>query len=425
MLNSKISQLESIGERARSASRELAKTSGHVREKALIGIAESLEKNIDEITVANQKDIKNGRDAGLSNSVLGRLTLSPEKIKAIAKDVLTIAQIPDPLSGTFDETIVPNGLQVAKRRVPLGVIGVIYESRPNVTVDIVSLCIKSGNAVILRGGKEAFNSNMALATLIKDSISQSGIPSDAVQFIESTDRDLVTKLLSMKNYIDLMIPRGGEALVRRVASEAAMPAVTGGVGVCHIYVDEFADLDMAVAIGNNSKLSRVYACNALDTVLVHSSVASEYLPTQFDQWASSGVECRCDERAMKILADANRKGSVRATENDWGMEFLSLTVAIKVVDSIDEAINHIEVYGSGHTDAIVTNDELMSSKFLDEVDTGVVVVNASTTFNDGGQLGLGAEVAISTNKLHARGPMGVKELTSYKWTVLGTGQVRD
>ncbi len=424
-MNSKMPSLECIGERARDASRELAKTSGAVREKALIGIADSLEKNIVKITVANQKDIKNGRGAGLTDSVLGRLTLTPEKIRAIAKDVQTIAQIRDPLSGTFDETIVPNGLQVAKRRVPLGVIGVIYESRPNVTVDIVSICIKSGNAVILRGGKEAFNSNMALATLIKDSISQSGIPPDAVQFIESTDRDLVTKLLTMKNYIDLMIPRGGEALVRRVASEASMPAVTGGVGVCHIYVDESADLDMAVEIGNNSKLSRVYACNALDTVLVHSSVASEYLPAQFDQWASSGVECRCDERAMKILTNANKKGPVRATENDWGMEFLSFTVAIKVVDSIDEAINHIEIYGSGHTDAIVTKDELMSSKFLDEVDTGVVIVNASTTFNDGGQLGLGAEVAISTNKLHARGPMGVKELTSYKWTVLGTGQVRD
>lgn len=425
MVNSKMPPLESIGQRARSASRKLAKTSSAVREKALVGISDSLEKNIGKITAANQKDIKNGRDTGLNDSVLGRLTLSPEKIKAIAKDVQTISKIPDPLLGTFDETIVPNGLQVAKRRVPLGVIGVIYESRPNVTVDIVSLCIKSGNAVILRGGKEAFNSNMALATLIKDSISESGIPSDAVQFIESTDRDLVTKLLSMKKYIDLMIPRGGEALVRRVASEASMPAVTGGVGVCHIYVDASADLDMAVEIGNNSKLSRVYACNALDTVLVHSSVASEYLPAQFDQWASSGVECRCDERAMKILANANRNGSVPAMENDWGMEFLSLTVAIKVVDSIDEAIKHIEVFGSGHTDAIVTNDESMSSKFLDEVDTGVVVVNASTTFNDGGQLGLGAEVAISTNKLHARGPMGVKELTSYKWTVLGTGQVRD
>ena len=306
-----------------------------------------------------------------------------------------------------------------------GVIGTIYESRPNVTIDIAVLCFKAGNAVILRGGKEAFNSNLALASLVRDCIESTGAPRDAVQFVESTDRALVGEMLAMKEHIDLMIPRGGEELVRRVAAEAAMPAITGGIGVCHTYVEGSAKIDMAVEIAYNAKVSRPSVCNALDTLLVDASVAPEFLPRIASEWSKAGVEMHCDRRALSILGRADGLKAVPATDDDWGKEFLSLTAAVKVVDSMDEALEHIEVYTSGHTEVIVTEDYTAAMRFLDEVDAGVVMVNASSRFNDGAQFGLGAEVGISTNKLHARGPMGLIELTSYKWTVLGSGQVRE
>ena len=316
-------------------------------------------------------------------------------------------------------------MTVGKRRVPLGVIGAIYESRPNVTIDISSLCLKSGNAIILRGGSDAINSNTALASLVKDSIADAGIPDDAVQVIETTDRAVVGQMLTAKGIIDLLIPRGSQALINRVAAEATIPAITGGVGVCHTYVDSQADINMALEIVNNAKVSRPSVCNALDTVIVHSETAQAFLPALAKRWEDVGVEMRCDTRALSLLgADAGKK-AVHVAEEDWRTEHLSLTAGVRVVDSLDEALEHIEMYGSGHSEAIVTEDYAAARRFLDEVDAGAVFVNASTRFNDGGQFGLGAEVAISTDKMHARGPMGLKELTSYKWTVLGNGHIRE
>ena len=320
---------------------------------------------------------------------------------------------------------VPNGMTVGKRRVPLGVIGAVYESRPNVTIDISSLCLKSGNAIILRGGSDAINSNTALASLVKDSIADAGVPEDAVQVMETTDRAVVGRMLTAKGIIDLLIPRGSQALINRVASEATIPAITGGVGVCHTYVDRQADLNMALDVVDNAKVSRPSVCNALDTVIVHSEQAQSFLPALAKRWNDVGVEMRCDTRALSLLGAANGARVVPVSEEDWTTEHLSLTAGVRVVDSLDEALEHIEMYGSGHSEAIVTEDHRTAMRFLDEVDAGAVFVNASTRFNDGGQFGLGAEVAISTDKMHARGPMGLKELTSYKWTVLGDGHIRE
>ena len=417
--------LETIGRQAREAARDLAKISSSAKDRALNNIADALIDRHDEIVAANEKDIEGGKANGVSEAVLGRLRLTSERLEGIASDVRNVVGLPDPTTESFDVRRLPNGLKVSRKRVPLGVIGTIYESRPNITIDISAVCLKSGNAVILRGGKESVNSNSALSDLVRDCIEAAGVPRDAVQFIESTDRSLVGQMLEMKDYIDLMIPRGGADLVRRVADEATMPAITGGIGVCHIYVDKDADVDMATSITHTAKVSQPYVCNALDTVLVHSSVAPGYLPLAASRWTEAGVEVRGDRRALSILGGLNGKNAVAATEQDWGTEFLALRVAVKIVDSIDEALEHIERYGSGHTDAIVTEDYGAAMRFVDEVDTSVVLVNASTRYNDGAQLGLGAEVAISTNKLHARGPMGLRELTSYKWTVLGTGQVRE
>ncbi len=423
-MNSVMDDLREKGAKARKAARMLAKLSGDVKDQALLRIADELTSRQEEILAANEKDREAGQRDGLSDAVLGRMVLNAERLEAMAQDVRNVAALPDPEGETFDTRTLPNGLRIGKRRVPLGVIGVIYESRPNVTVDISTLCLKSGNAVILRGGKEAIGSNTALARLIRDSIAGAGVPLDAVQFIESTDRALVGHMLGMNEYIDLIVPRGGADLVRRVASEAAMPAITGGIGVCHIYVDRTANVEMAVNIAHNAKVSSPYVCNALDTVLVHSEIAPAYLPRIAAEWAKAGVQMHCDMRALSILGRFDGLDLVPATSEDWGREYLSLTAAVKVVGSIDEALEHIEAHGSGHSDAIVTESYSAAGRFLDEVDSSVVLVNASTRFNDGGQLGLGAEVAISTNKMHARGPVGLRELTSYKWIVTGTGQVR-
>lgn len=417
--------LQHMGRRARAASRALAKTSASVKNGALQGVANALVERMDEILAANSQDIDAGRRDGLSEQLLGRLVLDGNKLEGMAGDVRKVAELADPTEESFDETTLANGLEVAKRRVPLGVIGVIYESRPNVTIDISSLCLKSGNAVILRGGKEAIRSNRVLAQITRDAIAEVGIADDAVQFVESTDRALVGEMLGMTEFIDLIVPRGSAELVRRVGREAQMPAITGGIGVCHTFVDKTADVDMAADIAFNAKTSSPYVCNALDTLIVHSGIASEFLPKVAGRLGDSGVELRCDRRARSVIGNSNGVTVVSATDDDWGTEFLALTAAIKVVDSLDEALDHIELYGSGHTDVIVTEDDSSSQRFLNEVDSGVVLVNASSRFNDGGQLGLGAEVAISTNKMHARGPIGLKELTSYKWTVVGSGQVRN
>jgi len=356
--------------------------------------------------------------------------LSPSRLEAMSQDVKTVAALPDPVGEVFEVRTLANGLQIGKKRVPLGVIGAIYESRPNVTVDMSSLCLKSGNAVILRGGKEAINSNTALARAVQQSCLEAGMPDGAIQFIESTERALVNHMLKMKGIIDLIIPRGGAGLIKLVSENATMPVVTGGVGVCHTYVDKSADLNKATAIAYNAKVQRPTVCNALDCVLVHNQIAKDYLPSIAKEWAKAGVEMHCDERAMAILKANDvilnevKNLLVPATDEDWGKEFLSLTAAIKVVDSLDEALEHIAKYGSGHSEAIITEDYSAAMRFLNEVDAACVYANASTRFTDGSQFGLGAEIGISTQKFHARGPMALKELTSYKWIIFGSGQVR-
>ena len=417
--------LQSMGKRARQASRQLAQLPSSVKNRALETIAANLHNRQDELLRANEEDITTGQNTGLLDNVLGRLLLDSTKLESIANDIRRIVALPDPTGEEYDIRTLPNGLEISRRRTPLGVIGVIYESRPNVTIDISALCIKSGNAAILRGGKEAINSNKALALVVRDSIFSAGIPRDAVQFIESPDRTLVSKMLKLSDYIDLMIPRGGAELVRRVAEEAKMPAVTGGIGVCHTYVDRTANEGMAVEIAYNAKTSSPYVCNALDTLLIHTDVASTLLPKIATRLGDSNVTLNCDSRALNILSDSSSSLIKAATDVDWGHEYLSLTAAIKIVDSLDDALDHIDTYGSGHTDVIVTEDRTSAAKFLDTVDSSVVMVNASSRFNDGAQFGLGAEVAISTNKTHARGPMGLQELTSYKWIVVGKGQVRN
>ncbi|NWF77943.1 MAG: glutamate-5-semialdehyde dehydrogenase, partial [Chloroflexi bacterium] len=418
------------GKAAKAASRKLAFLSTGVKNKALLNIADALLDKLNEILIANKIDYEQAKASGMSEAMLDRLMLSPSRLEGIAQDVKTVAALPDPVGEVFETRTLPNGLEISKKRVPLGVIGAIYESRPNVTIDISSLCLKSGNAVILRGGKEAINSNKALAKVAQDACNQAGVPEGAIQFIESTERALVNYMLKMKGIIDLMIPRGGAELIKLVSENATMPVVTGGIGVCHTYVDKSADMNKAVAIAYNAKVQRPTVCNALDCLLVHNQIAPAYLPAIAKEWAKAGVEMHCDQRALAILKGNNvilnevKNLLVPATDEDWGKEYLSLKAAIKVVNSLDEALEHIEKYGSGHSEAIVTEDHSAATRFLNEVDAACVYANASTRFTDGGQFGLGAEIGISTQKFHARGPMALKELTSYKWIIWGSGQVR-
>ena len=423
-MKSGVKELEEKGRAARAASRRMAYLPSEVKNKALHNIANDLLASQEEILAANQLDYHQAHNSGMNAAMLDRLMLSPERLAAIAKDVLAVAELPDPVGEVFDMRTLPNGLQLSRKRVPLGVIGAIYESRPNVTVDISALCLKSGNAVILRGGREAVHSNSALAKVVQEAATRAGVPEGAVQFIENTDRALVDEMLKLRQYIDLIIPRGGADLIQHIRDNAAMPAITGGVGVCHTYVDRSADVDNAVAIAFNAKVQRPTVCNALDTLLVHADIAQKYLPLAAAELAKAGVEMHCDERAMAILKGKPSLKLKPATDEDWGKEFLSLVIAVKVVDSLDEALEHIERCGSGHSEAIITGEDDAAVRFLDEVDAACVYVNASTRFTDGSQFGLGAEVGISTQKFHARGPLGVRELTSYKWIILGSGQVR-
>jgi glutamate-5-semialdehyde dehydrogenase len=361
----------------------------------------------------------------MDTAMLDRLMLDESRLEGTAGDVRAVAALPDPIGETYDMRTLSNGLIISRRRVPLGVIGSMYESRPNVTVDISILCLKSGNAVILRGGKEALNSNSALVTVIQDAVTRAGVPEGAVQFIDNTDRELVNHLLKMNDIIDMFIPRGGEGLIRHVIDTATMPVVSGGIGVCHTYIDNNADIEKAAPIVFNAKVQRPTVCNALDTVLVHADIAERSLPPVAAELRKAGVEMRCDRRALAILKSNKSLKLTAATEEDWGKEFLALIAAVKVVDSLDEALEHIRTYGSGHSEAIITEDYSAAMRFLDEVDAACVYINASTRFTDGGQFGLGAEVGISTGKMHARGPLGLKELTTYKWIIYGSGQVRD
>jgi len=417
-------ELEEKGKAAKTASRRMAYISTEIKNQALHNISADILAKKDEILTANKIDYKNGEDSGMNSALLDRLMLDAKRLEAIAGDVLAIAALPDPVGEIFDMRTIPNGLQIGRKRVPLGVIGAIYESRPNVTVDISALCLKSGNAVILRGGREAVNSNTALSKVIQEAVGRAGIPDGAVQFIENTDRELIGEFLKMGNILDLIIPRGGAGLIKFVRDNATMPVIAGGIGVCHTYVDESADVADAVAIVYNAKVQRPTVCNALDTVLVHADVARNFLPLMAAELAKAGVEMHCDKRAMAILKNNTALKLIPAVAEDWGKEFLSLTAAIKVVDSLDEALEHIADYGSGHSEAIITEDYTSATRFLNEVDAACVYVNASTRFTDGAQFGLGAEIGISTQKMHARGPLGLKELTSYKWIIYGNGQVR-
>ncbi len=423
-MRSAVAELEAKGRAAKAASHHLAYLSTDIKNKALQNISHNLLGKKNEILAANQIDYKEAETSGMSAAMLDRLMLNPSRLEGIAQDVLAVVALPDPVGEVFDMHTQPNGLQIGKKRVPLGVIGAIYESRPNVTIDISALCLKSGNAVILRGGKEAIHSNRTLAKVVQDASVSAGVPEGAVQFIENTERALVDHLLTMNDIINLIIPRGGAELIKSVAEKARMPVVTGGIGVCHTYVDKSADLKKAAAIAYNAKVQRPTVCNALDTLLVHEDIAERYLPLLAAEWAKAGVEMHCDERALAILKSHSGLKLAPATKDDWGKEYLALTAAIKVVDSLDEALAHIEHYGSGHSEAIVTEEYSAAMRFLNEVDAACVYVNASTRFTDGSQFGLGAEVGISTQKLHARGPLGLKELTTYKWVIFGSGQVR-
>jgi glutamate-5-semialdehyde dehydrogenase len=424
-MQSATTEVEEKGKAAKAASRKLAFLPTEVKNKALLDIAGALVAKQNEILAANNQDYKDSEDSGMSAAMLDRLMLNPSRLEGMANDVRTVAALVDPVGEVIEERTLPNSLHISKKRVPLGVIGAIYESRPNVTVDISALCLKSGNAVILRGGKEALRSNLALAKIVQEAAYKAGVPRGAVQIIESTDRALVDYMLKMKGTIDLIIPRGGTGLIKSVAENAAIPVVTGGIGVCHTYVDKSADVNKAIAIAYNAKVQRPTVCNALDTLLVHVEIAPRYLPLIAQEWAKAGVEMHCDKRTLSILSPiSSLKKLVPAKADDWGKEFLALIAAIKVVDSLDEALKHIERYGSGHSEAIVTEDKSAAARFLNEVDAACVYTNASTRFTDGSQFGLGAEIGISTQKFHARGPMALRELTSYKWLIVGDGHVR-
>jgi glutamate-5-semialdehyde dehydrogenase len=419
-----IEELEEKCIAAKAASRKLAFISTEIKNKALINIAENLLVQKDKILEANKLDLEEARTSGMGPAMFDRLTLTDARLEGISNDVKSVEALPDPVGETIEGRTLPNGLIINKKRVPFGVIASIYESRPNVTIDISGLCLKSGNAIILRGGHEAIHSNSALVEIIRKSIEEAGIPEGAVQFMENTDRTLVDHLLKMNKFVDLVIPRGGAELIASIRAGASMPVIAAGDSVCHTYIEKTADVHKAVAIAYNAKVQRPSVCNALDTLLIDAEIAPRVLPLIAFEWAKAGVEIHCDKRAMSYLKSNPGVKLVAAKDSDWGKEFLALVAAVKVVDSFDEALDHISLYGSGADEAIVTENYGLAMRFLNEVDTACVYVNASTRFTDGSQFGLGAEVAISTQKMHARGPMGLKELTTYKWIIFGNGQVR-
>ena len=405
---------------AKRASKELRILERGQKDDALLKMAEKLLKRREIIAAENQKDLSAARDAGLSPAMLDRLTLNDAVISAMADGLREVAALPDPVGAYPGMWKRPNGLLVGRVRIPLGVIGFIFESRPNVTVDAAALCLKAGNSVILKGGSEAIHSNMILGELMAEALHEAGIPQKAVQVIPTTERAAVNALISLDDHIDVIIPRGGEGLIRFVTEHSRVPVLKHYKGVCHIYVDQSASLTMAKEICFNAKVQRPGVCNALETLLVHEDAASGFLPEMAKQYGEAGVEIRGCPKTLALVP-----GAVAATESDWPAEFLDLVLAVKVVGSMDEAMDHIETYGSQHTEAIITNDYENSQRFLAQVDSSAVLVNASTRFNDGNQLGLGAEIGINTSKLHAFGPMGLEELTTTKFVVYGQGQIRD
>lgn len=411
--------LEQMGRNAKEAARVLS-VAGEKKNTALKKIAAALLENSESIRTENDKDIQNGKAAGLTQSLLDRLRLTPERVEGMANGVLEVASLPDPIGTVLSGSTLKNGLEVTKVRVPLGVIGIIFEARPNVTADAAALCLKSGNAVILRGGKEAINSNRRIAQVMRDAVREAGLPEDCIQLVQDTTRQSSVEMMGLTDYLDVLIPRGGAGLIKAVVENAHVPVIETGVGNCHVYVDKSADLEMAANIIYNAKTSRPSVCNAIETILVHKDIAEKALPQIKARLDEKQVELRGCERTLKILPDS----VVPATEDDWYKEYLDFILAVKVVDSMDEAIDHIAKYSSGHSECIVTSDYRASREFTARVDSAAVYVNSSTRFTDGGEFGLGAEIGISTQKLHARGPMGLNELTSMKYIIKGDGQIR-
>ena len=413
-------QVEQAARDAKQASRGLAKASTEQKNRALGAIADALRARHADIRRANGEDVEAARRQGLSEALIDRLTLNDKRINEMIESVGAVATLPDPVGQVIGTWRRPNGLSISKVRVPIGVVGIIYESRPNVTSDCAALCLKSGNAVVLRGGQEAYRSNQAIASALQGALAQAGLPPAAVSVIPTPDRAGVDAMLKLDRYIDVIIPRGGEALIRKVIEGSRIPVIKHAKGVCHVYVDDAADLGMAERITINAKCQRPATCNAAETLLVHRDVAKTFLPAVIAQLQGAKVEVRGCERTRAIVP-----GVKAATEDDWSTEYLDLILSVKVVDSLDDAIEHISRYGSSHSDAIVTADQTRAARFLQEVDSAAVYVNASTRFTDGFQFGLGAEIGISTDRLHARGPMGLEELTTYKYVVSGDGQLRE
>lgn len=408
-----------VGQQARAASRQIAKANTGVKNQALLAIAQAIKSQQDQLISANRLDLEQGQKNGLEPALLDRLELTPSGIEAMIEGLLQVAALPDPVGAITDLSYRPSGIQVGKMRVPLGVIGIIYESRPNVTVEAASLCLKSGNATILRGGSEAIHSNQAIAHCIRQGLEQAGLPETAVQVIETTDRAAVGELIAMPEFVDVIVPRGGKGLIERISKDARVPVIKHLDGICHVYIDAEADPEKAINIALNSKTHRYGVCNAMETLLIHATVADLILPKLAELYGEKGVELRGCEITRSILPDC-----IAATEEDWQTEYLAPILAIRVVEDIDAAIDHINTYSSQHTDSIITENYTLARQFLTEVDSSSVMVNASTRFADGFEYGLGAEIGISTDKIHARGPVGLEGLTSQKYVVLGDGQIR-
>ncbi|MFN7034910.1 MAG: glutamate-5-semialdehyde dehydrogenase [Bellilinea sp.] len=416
--------LTEIGIQAKNSARILSTTSSNQRNDILRVIGQLLVENRAKIFAANQNDVENARQQNLSDAMIDRLLITPSRLEGMVTDIQKVVELPDPLGEVFEEQVLPNGLKIHKQRVPIGVFGVIYESRPNVTIDVSCLALKSGNAVILRGGSETIESNRVLVEIIQMSLQRQGLPSQTVQFIDSPERHYVADLLKMHSYVDLIIPRGGAKLHQFCKENSQIPVIVGGIGICHLFVDESAEIEKSVEVIFNAKVQRPTVCNALDTILVHRNIANFLLPKVFDRLSAAGVTFRLDETVLKHLNIQPSQIYQPAIEGDFDTEWLSLVLGVKIVDNLEEAIRHIEQHSTAHSDGILTTNPKNIETFIKRVDSAAVYVNASTRFTDGGQLGLGAEVAVSTQKIHARGPMGLRELTSYKWVIVGEGHVR-
>jgi glutamate-5-semialdehyde dehydrogenase len=420
-----MTDLIAMGKAAKAASRQLALLSTQQKNEALLAIADEIEAQSSVILAANKEDIANGRSRGLSDALLDRLLLTEKRVVGLAADTRKVADLPDPVGAELESRLLPNGMRLSRRRIPIGVLGVIYEARPNVTIDIATLSLKTGNASILRGGSETLQSNLALVAVIQTALREVGLPQTAVQYIDNPDRELVAQLLRLDEYVDMLIPRGGAGLHKLCKEQSSIPVITGGIGICHLFVDKSADLDRAVDIVENSKVQRPSVCNALDTVLVHPAVAEDFLPKMALRLAKSNVELRATSEAFDILNKLQHEATVvPAGPEDFDQEWLALILGVHLVADVDEAIAFIQEHTTEHTESILTDNWRNATKFVNALSSSAVFVNASTRFNDGGQFGLGAEVAVSTQKLHARGPMGLEELTTYKWIGYGDGHIR-